>query len=113
MFREGLRTILNEEADIEVIAEASDGESAVRMAHDLHPDVVVMDVNIPIMSGVDATRQIKMNQPEVAVIGLSVQDEPGAAHIMIAAGASDYVSKAGAFDVLAQRIRSLTAKAES
>ena len=74
MMREGLRRAIEERGDAEVIAEAGDGERAVQLVRDMLPDVVVMDVGLPKMNGLEATRQIKTEFPNVAVIGFSVSE---------------------------------------
>jgi CheY-like chemotaxis protein len=71
MVRQGLRWLLEDHQDIRVVGEAKDGREAIAMAHDLKPDVIVMDVNMPRLSGIEATRQIVLDQPGVIVIGLS------------------------------------------
>lgn len=107
MFREGLRSLLNNENDFEIVAEAEDGEQAVKMAQALNPDVLIMDVNMPAMNGVAATRQIAMEQPGTKVIGLSFQTEESMAHLMVEAGAAAYLSKVDAIGTLARTIRTL------
>lgn len=91
--REVLRAILAGHA--EVIGEASDGMEAVGMASDLRPDVILMDVNMPRMDGIQATRIIKARQPEVTVIGLSGNDSPLVKEEMKEAGAASFLSKGG------------------
>ncbi|MES4784905.1 MAG: hypothetical protein C4294_02795, partial [Nitrospiraceae bacterium] len=75
IMREGLRSIIEGQADLEVVGEASDGRTAVEVARETRPDVVVMDVNMPQMNGLEATRQIKADLPEVEVIGLSLHED--------------------------------------
>jgi YesN/AraC family two-component response regulator len=70
--RKGLRALLSTNAQLEVVGEAQNGKEAVQLAEDLHPDVILMDVRMPIMSGVDATQKIKDRWPEVKVIVLSM-----------------------------------------
>jgi signal transduction histidine kinase/ActR/RegA family two-component response regulator len=107
MLREGLRSIIDGQEDFIVIAEASNGEMAIELARDLHPDVVIMDVNMPILNGVEATRQIRAILPDVTLIGLSVQEEQQMVELMAQAGADAYLSKADAFDALSATIRAL------
>ena len=77
MTRHLLRELIGEAAGLAVVAEAADGESAVETARHTGPDVIVMDISIPKMNGVDATRQIMAEGPEVQVIGLTLHDDPG------------------------------------
>jgi PAS domain S-box-containing protein len=100
MVRQGLRSVLDGYADIEVIGEASNGEEAVAMTERLRPSLVLMDINMPKMSGVDATAHIKTRHPEIVVIGLSVQagHEPHLA--MLKAGATRLLTKEAAVDQL-------------
>ena len=107
MLREGLRSIIDGQMDFTVIAEASNGEMAIELARDLHPDVVIMDVNMPTLNGVEATRQIRAILPDVILIGLSVQEEQQIVELMAQAGADAYLSKADAFDALSTAIRRL------
>jgi len=93
--REGIASILSAQPSIEVVAQARDGEEAVSMARRLHPDVIVMDVNMPRMNGIEATRRILSEQPDTPIIGLSVQDETGTADAMLRAGATAYLFKGG------------------
>jgi DNA-binding NarL/FixJ family response regulator len=74
IMREGLRNIIEEQADLEVVAEAADGEMAVEAARQFQPDVVIMDMNMPKMNGLEATRQIKAEFPQITVIGLSMHE---------------------------------------
>jgi PAS domain S-box-containing protein len=93
MVREGLRSILESYADLEVVGEAGDGMEAVKLARTRHPDVVVMDINMPRMDGIAATRQIKQDHPSTAVIGISVQDSAQVEQAMLSAGASKFLTK--------------------
>ena len=93
MVREGLRSILESYADLEVVGEAGDGMEAVKLARTRHPDVVVMDINMPRMDGIAATRQIKLDQPATAVIGISVQESAQVEQAMLSAGASKFLTK--------------------
>jgi CheY-like chemotaxis protein len=105
IMREGLRNIIEEQADLEVVAEAADGEMAVEAARQFQPDVVIMDMNMPKMNGLEATRQIKAEFPQITVIGLSMHGDQKMAQAMRNAGASAYLSKAGSFDILCRMIR--------
>jgi len=91
--RQGLKELLAVYPDMEVIAEASDGEEAVALAQEFHPDVVLMDVNMPKLNGIEATRRIKQACPDIAVIGLSVATSPQIVDAMQDAGADILLPK--------------------
>jgi signal transduction histidine kinase/ActR/RegA family two-component response regulator len=95
LLREGLTGVLHEHANIRVIGHASDGSMAVELTRRLHPDVVVMDIAMPGMSGIDATRHITHDFPGVSVIGLSMHEKEDMAAAMHDAGAFAYLSKGG------------------
>ncbi len=101
--RQGLAMVLGGESDIEIVGEASDGRSAVELARSLLPDVVTMDVGLPGMNGIEATRAIHSELPEIAIIGLSMFEDQGEA--MREAGAVGYLSKTGASSNLLAAIR--------
>ena len=105
VIRQGLVLLLNEEPDIEVVGEASDGEDAVDLANRLRPDVVVMDLTMPGMTGDEATRAILSAAPFTRVIGLSMHSEEDARDRMLASGAAAYLSKAGPSTDLLDAIR--------
>ena len=100
MVRQGLRSILEAYRDISVIGEAVDGEEAVERAGVLAPDVIVMDVNMPKMDGIEATRRVKAKWPGIIVVGLSVSTRAQVESLLMEAGASRYVSKEAAGDQL-------------
>lgn len=89
---------------IEVVGEAADGPEAVSLAQRLRPEVVIMDVNLPIIDGIEATRQITASLPNMAVVGLSVHNSPQIAQAMKEAGAMAYVTKDAAPEQLYQAI---------
>lgn len=93
--REGLTRLLGFESDIEVVGEAADGAEAVALAAALKPDVILMDINMPRLNGIEATRIIHRQQPDVCVIGLSMFDDDLHAREMLNAGAVAYLSKSG------------------
>lgn len=105
LIREGLRSILEGQPDIVVVAEASEGRGALELIAVNRPDVVIMDVNMPGMNGVEATRRIKCKFPHIAVIGLSVYEDEKMAAAMRNAGAEVYLSKGGSFESLCTAIR--------
>ena len=93
--RKGLTYLLSNEPDIEVVSEASDGEQALDLARQFLPDVLLMDINMPKMNGIEATRIIHSDLPGIHVIGLSMFEEAERAAQMLEAGAVAYVSKSG------------------
>jgi DNA-binding NarL/FixJ family response regulator len=107
--REGLKSLLNSHEDMQVVGEARDGRSAVQMAKDLSPDVVIMDVGMPHLNGIEATRQITSREPEAKVVALSMHADRRFMGEMLKAGAKGYLLKDGAFEELATAIRSVVA----
>jgi two-component system response regulator NreC len=93
VMRQSLIQALKSEADVEVVGEASDGGTAVQLAKQLHPDVILMDIVMPQVNGIEATRRIVAECPRVRVIGLSVHDSRAYADGMRRAGACAYVLK--------------------
>jgi PAS domain S-box-containing protein len=110
MVREGFRSLIESDASLEVVGEAANGEEAVELAHALLPDVIVMDINMPRMNGIEATRRIKNEMPHVAIIGLSVHDDRGLTASMLDAGAVSYLTKGGPSEELARAIHSAHAQ---
>ncbi|HEX6983223.1 MAG TPA: GAF domain-containing protein [Balneolaceae bacterium] len=106
IMREGLRKIINEEKDLTVTGEASNGKEAIEMAIETHPDVIVMDVNMPEMNGIQATQKIKAELPDIQIIALSFHDSEDVAREMRDVGASAYLTKSDAFETLCATIRS-------
>ena len=105
--REGLSVLLGTQPDMEIVGEAEDGEEALEAARRLHPDVVIMDINMPRVSGVEATRRIKREMPSVGIVALSMHGEEEIVAAMRSAGADSYVAKGGPADELWAAIRSL------
>ncbi len=103
--RHALAGLLGAESDLLVIGQAADGKQSVDHVRRLAPDVVLMDINMPAMNGIDATRQINGEFPAVRVIGLSVFESTEQAKPMLDAGAVAYVSKTDPPDVLLNAIR--------
>jgi DNA-binding NarL/FixJ family response regulator len=109
ILRQGLRTMLEKIPGLEVVAEAEDGRTAVRQAQELLPQVVIMDVGLPDLNGIEATRQVLMASPETKVIGLSMHSDKRFVLNMIKAGASGYLLKDSAFEELATAIHTVMA----
>jgi DNA-binding NarL/FixJ family response regulator len=109
ILRSGLRALLEQTAGMRVVGEAGDGREAVRMAVELRPDVVVMDVVMPELNGVDATRQIVANQSGVRVICLTGRSDELVLGSALAAGAAGFVRKESAFEELSAAISSVMA----
>ena len=106
--REGLKSLLESQPDLQVVAEASDGRQAVAMARDLSPDVVVMDVAMPQLNGIEATRQLSNDGGGMKIVALSMHSDRRFVSEALKAGASGYVLKDGAFDELITAIRAVT-----
>lgn len=107
LFRRGLRMVLEDEHDIDVIGEAGDGKTAVQMVRDEAPDVVVMDVRMPVMSGIDAARQMKDENPSVKVLMLTISDDEDDLYQAIKAGANGYLLKEISIDEIGNAVRSV------
>jgi DNA-binding NarL/FixJ family response regulator len=109
LFRRGLQTILEQEPDLELVGEASDGAEAVEKAQELMPDVVLMDVRMPKRSGIEATTQIKDLLPHAKILMLTISDEEADLYDAIKAGASGYLLKEIPIEEVADAIRSVWA----
>jgi two-component system response regulator NreC len=105
IMREGLRAMLEKEHDIVVLGEAEDGRMIERMARELAPDVIIMDVAMPDLNGIEATRQIVAELPGIKIIALSMHDDRRFVLNMLKAGAAGYMLKDSAFTDLAKAIR--------
>ncbi len=106
-YRNGLRSIIEDEPEMEIIAEAENGNSAVTLAQEFEPDVVIMDINMPELNGIDATRMIVNEIPDVKVIALSMYSEKQYVKGMLNAGVSGYLVKSTAFEELSEAITSV------
>jgi two-component system NarL family response regulator len=104
LMREGLRSILERESDLEVVGEADGGRLAVQLAGTLSPDIVVMDVAMKDLNGIEATRQIRDTCPDAQVIALSSHSDARYVSSILEAGACGYVLKANAYDDLRRAI---------
>jgi two-component system nitrate/nitrite response regulator NarL len=103
--RAGLAALLREAPGVELVGEATDGRKAIDMALNLRPDVVIMDVSMPLMGGDEATRQIKAYLPQTRVIALSMYDEAEKKQKMFEAGAEGYILKTVSGEELVCAIR--------
>jgi two-component system response regulator NreC len=106
MFREGVRSLLEGEPDIEVVGEVEDGRAAVQTAIELAPDVVLMDITMPQLDGIEATRQIRAHNDAIKVLVLTMHDNEDVFFRSISAGASGYVLKRSGGVELMSAIRS-------
>lgn len=107
LLRKGLRVLLNEEDGLSVVGEAGDGQEALDRVRELKPDIVVMDVNMPNLNGIDATRQILEESPETRVLALSSYSGKPFVEKMLKVGASGYLLKQSSPEELVQAIRAL------
>ncbi|SMO60834.1 PAS domain S-box protein [Fodinibius sediminis] len=107
MVRRGLRNLIEVQDELIIIAEAGNGREAVDLTRELQPDIVIMDVNMPVMNGIEATEILSEEYPEVQVIGLSLHDQKEVSHKMQRAGASAYLTKDEAFETLTGTIRNI------
>jgi DNA-binding NarL/FixJ family response regulator len=107
--RDGLRALLEKEADFLIVGQAEDGLSAVRLVRELQPDVLITDLSMPGLNGIEAVRRIHANHPSVRIVCLSVHDERRIVLEVIEAGASGYVLKGCSFEELARSIRMVMA----
>ncbi len=105
MVRAGIVNMLGEEKDMLVVGEAHDGQEAVELAHRLKPDIIIMDINMPRLNGIQATRQLRSDLPEVCIIGLSVNHDQSTIRAMREAGALAYVRKDAPLEELVEVIR--------
>jgi CheY-like chemotaxis protein len=111
--RQGLVSLLSDQDAVEIVGEASNGREAVNLADQLHPDVVIMDVSMPLMSGVEATRQIKKERPQTRIIALSMWNESDVREKMYRAGAENFVLKTAPSEELLAAVRGQEPKAET
>jgi NarL family two-component system response regulator LiaR len=109
LLRQGTRELLEREDDMKVVGEAGDGEEAARLAADLHPDVVIMDIAMPKMNGIEATRKIKEIYPDSAVLILSAYDDDQYVFAILEAGAAGYLLKDVPSQELVEAIRAVHA----
>jgi DNA-binding NarL/FixJ family response regulator len=109
IMREGLKSLLEKQDDITVIGEAEDGRTTVKLARKLLPDIVIMDISMPDMNGIEATRQIVSRESRIKVIALSCHSDKRFVIEMLRAGASAYLLKDCAFGELVNAVRAVIA----
>ncbi|MCB0192715.1 MAG: response regulator transcription factor [Anaerolineae bacterium] len=105
--RSGTRELLEQQPDLKIIGEASDGEEAVQLASTLQPDVVVMDVRMPRLNGIEATRRIKADYPKIRILVLTAHDDDEYVFALLQAGANGYLLKTAEIDELVRAIRTV------
>jgi CheY-like chemotaxis protein/anti-sigma regulatory factor (Ser/Thr protein kinase) len=105
--REGIAKVIEYEDDLKLAGEAKNGREAIELARETNPDVIVMDINMPEMNGIEATKKIKAEWPDIQIVGLSFHEEGDTADEMRKAGASAFVTKSNAVDQLCEAIRTV------
>lgn len=105
LLRSGIRALLEDEPDMVIVGEANDGREAVRLAAQLKPNVILMDIAMPLLNGLEATRQIKREHPEINVLVLTMYDHEEYFRQMLEVGASGYIIKKAAASELVAAIR--------
>lgn len=105
LVREGLRTLIEAQPDIEVVAEATNGEEAVQLTKEVHPDVILMDITMPKMNGLEATRLIKQDNPDTRILVLTMHESDEYFFKILEAGASGYFIKGGSSTELISALR--------
>ncbi len=108
LVRQGVRQFLEDADDMAVVGEAADGEQAVQLVETLHPDVALIDIQMPGMGGIEATRQIKARFPEVRVLILTAYDEDPYVFALLGAGANGYLLKTADAEELLRAVRAVS-----
>jgi DNA-binding NarL/FixJ family response regulator len=109
VFRQGLRHLLEKEKDLEVVGEAGDGQESIGKVRELSPDIVVVDINMPNLDGIEATRQILSESPDTRVVALSVHSSKRFVRDMFQAGAAGYILKESIPEEMIKGIRAVLA----
>ncbi len=107
MFRQSLSISISQEPDLCIVAEASNGEEAIHLAEELVPDVIIMDISMPLINGIGATKQIKSKYPSIAVLCLTVHSDNEHVFSMLEAGAAGYLTKSSFSEEIIRAIRSI------
>lgn len=107
LVREGTKQMLEGQPGIEIVGEASDGEQAVRLAETLKPDVILMDIAMPVLNGIEATRRIKQEWPRISVLVLTAYDDDQYIDALLDAGAAGYLMKSVSAEELARSVRAV------
>lgn len=107
VMRAGIRAIVEKQQDMEVVGEACDGEESVSMVHELIPDIVIMDIGLPRMSGIEAIKKIRETSHKTRVVAFTMHDEKAFVCAVMAAGGSGYVTKSAQGDELISAIRAV------
>jgi len=105
MFRDGLKMTINHETDMEVVGEAENGQRAIESASELQPDVILMDVKMPVMDGIEATRQIHAKMPGIKILAFSMYSDNSFISGMMRAGAVGYITKGDDSEEMYKAIR--------
>jgi DNA-binding NarL/FixJ family response regulator len=105
VFREGLKLVINHQTDMQVVGEAENGEKAIALTRELLPDIILMDVKMPIMDGAEATSRILAEMPGMKILALSIYDDDGFMANMISAGALGFILKGCDSEELSGAIR--------
>ena len=106
-YRNVLKELINREADMEVIGEAKNGKRAVELASELQPDIILMDIKMPVMDGIEATRQILAKKNGIKILALSIYPDESFKSDMLRSGALGYILKGCDFEELSGAIRKL------
>ena len=109
IIREGLRSLIEKQPGMEVVAQVENGRTAIKLTRKIKPDVIVMDINMPDMNGIDATRQIVAEFPGIKIIAFSMHSDHQFVAGALKAGVSGYLLKDSAFEELARAIRTVVA----
>ena len=107
LVRDGIRELLERQSDIEVVGEAADGEEAVQLARQLQPDIVLMDITMPRLSGVEATRLIKQSSPHIAILVLSAYDDDAYVFALFEVGVAGYLLKSAKSSEVVEAVRAV------